>query len=94
MIMLIVTICSVSHVYAETNLDDIIPPDKAGVSLATEEDLEVEEILVKNPYDDLNTLEKALTKKTSTIWLVVAIVVFYLIVVIIVLKLTKKRWKE
>lgn len=93
MIMLLIHIFSIGYVYAETNLEGIIPPDKAGVSLATDEDLEVQEILVKNPYDDLNPLEKALTKKTATIWLVIGIVVFYLIIVFIVLKLTKKRWK-
>lgn len=92
-VILLICLSLLNNIYAIQTPEGRIPKEESGISIPTDEELKVEEIFVENPYNSLNTLEKALANKTSVIWIVVTIVVIYLIIVIVVLKLTKKRWK-
>lgn len=92
MIMLLFIIFPIC--YAESNAEQIIlTPEQAGVIEHKGENPYIHTIEVKDPYENMNTLEIALANKTSVIWMVVGIVIVYLVIVVVVLKLTKRRWK-
>lgn len=93
LIMILFSICIFNNIHANEKVSGIIPPEEAGISILGEEENTIKEVIVKDPYEDMNALEIALANKTTVLWIVVSIVIGYLIITIVVLKLTKKRWK-